>query len=385
MCAALLAMAVAAAVALAIVLLRNRRPADGRQTADADSVDAGVVAMLGALPNAAFLLDGAGLVQVANQRARETFPATRAGDPFTFTFRSPEVGEALVAAAIQPRSVELGETGESRSLWRIHFAPFDASGRPLVLVLFEDIAEKLALARTRADFVANASHELRTPLASLTGFAETLIGPARSDPEAAARFLPIMLEEARRMRRLIDDLLSLSRAEMRVHSRPTDAVELGGVVARAVGAMTGAATDHGVVLTVAPATEPIAVIGDAEELSQVFQNLLENAIRYGASGKRVEVTIERPTDRRVVRVHVRDFGPGLAAEHLPRLTERFYRVESAAATGPKGTGLGLAIVKHILTRHQGRLDIASRPGEGARFTVELPLSQPAQKVTLSDS
>jgi two-component system phosphate regulon sensor histidine kinase PhoR len=286
------------------------------------------------------------------------------------------MGQALLQAQTgQPQSLEFHQPGERSNHYAVSLSPirYLAGKRNFVLVTFDDVSERMAVARMRADFVANASHELRTPLASLTGFIETLLGPARDDPQATAKFLKIMLEQARRMRRLIDDLLSLSRVEMRVHHRPTERVDVGALLDHVLASLGPLAREHAVALELAAPEKPIAVIGDRDELVQVFQNLVENAIRYGGSGGRVEVSAEKRDARaRAIAVHVQDFGPGIAAEHLPRLTERFYRVDPGASGSMKGTGLGLAIVKHILTRHGGELAIRSKPGEGARFTVELP-------------
>jgi two-component system phosphate regulon sensor histidine kinase PhoR len=229
----------------------------------------------------------------------------------------------------------------------------------------------------RADFVANASHELRTPLAALTGFIETLKGPARDDPAARERFLAIMDEQARRMARLIDDLLSLSRIELNAHLRPATPVDLHPIVRQVVDALQTLAFDRGVKITVNAPPEPLIVPGDRDELIRVFENLIENALKYGGSGKRVDITLSRvaaPDGQPEARVAVRDYGPGIAAEHLPRLTERFYRVDVAGSRAQGGTGLGLALVKHILNRHHGRLSIESKLDHGATFTVRLPAS-----------
>jgi two-component system phosphate regulon sensor histidine kinase PhoR len=228
----------------------------------------------------------------------------------------------------------------------------------------------------RADFVANASHELRTPLASLSGFVETLQGSARNDPTARDRFLGIMAEQARRMSRLIDDLLSLSRVELNEHLHPQQAVDLVPIVGHVCDTLSPLARERGVELVLSRGAERLAVLGERDELIRVFENLVENALKYGASGKRVEVTLvsESSGGRGEAVVTVRDFGPGIAAEHLPRLTERFYRVDVETSRAEGGTGLGLAIVKHILARHRGRLAIESEPGRGAAFTVRIPLS-----------
>ncbi len=329
------------------------------------------------LPQPALLLDAAGIVRYANQHAARLFPATRPADPFTLTFRWPEFADALEEArGGRTAVIEFSEPGESASVYSVTLSPLALPSRDesFILVTYADISDRLAVARMRTDFVANASHELRTPLASLTGFIETLLGSARNDPVATEKFLKTMLDQARRMRRLIDDLLSLSRAEMRAHSRPSGLADLAAVVRHVGDALAPLAAEHSVALRVEAPGEPVDVVGDRDELVQLVQNLVENAIRYGASGGRVEVALEvRPGDPAAARIHVQDYGPGIAPEHLPRLTERFYRVDIGTSRELKGTGLGLAIVKHILTRHQGRLHITSEAAKGALFVVELPL------------
>jgi two-component system phosphate regulon sensor histidine kinase PhoR len=221
------------------------------------------------------------------------------------------------------------------------------------------------------------SHELRTPLAALTGFIETLQGPARDDPAARERFLGIMRDQAWRMARLIDDLLSLSRIELRAHQRPDKPVDLVPIVHQVADGLQTLARDREVTIDVDAPSEPMMVLGDRDELIRLFENLVENGLKYGASGKRVEIKCDRVAagdGKPEARVAVRDYGPGIAAEHLPRLTERFYRVDVGESRAQGGTGLGLALVKHILNRHQGRLTIDSKAGEGATFAVRLPLS-----------
>ena len=374
----------AAAIAAIVLAAAWLPPGRSRQLSAQDSRARSIVrpdstakATVEALPQPAMLLDAAGVVRYANRRAAELFPATRPGDPFTLTFRWPDISEALdEARAGRTGGVEFSAPGERTSTYSMTINPVRfAGGDPdFLLVVVDDVSERLAVARMRADFVANASHELRTPLSSLTGFIETLLGPARDDPAASERFLRVMLDQARRMRRLIDDLLSLSRAEMRAHSRPTGRADLAAVVRHVGDALAPLAAEHAVQIAVDAPREPVDVTGDRDELVQLVQNLVENAIRYGASGGRVDLRLKlRPGGRQAVAVEVEDHGPGIAAEHLPRLTERFYRVDPGASREMKGTGLGLAIVKHIVTRHAGRLDVRSEPGKGAAFIVELPL------------
>jgi two-component system phosphate regulon sensor histidine kinase PhoR len=247
----------------------------------------------------------------------------------------------------------------------------------IVVVTVHDLTPIRRVEEMRADFVANVSHELRTPLAALTGFIETLQGPAREDPAARERFLGIMQAQAWRMARLIDDLLSLSRIELRAHQRPDTPVDLIPIVRQVVDGLETLARDRDVAVEVSAPAEPLMVAGDHDELVRLFENLIENGLKYGASGKRVEVVVA-PVDgndgKAAARVSVRDYGPGIAAEHLPRLTERFYRADVGESRAQGGTGLGLALVKHILNRHHGRLSIESREGEGATFTVRLSLN-----------
>jgi two-component system phosphate regulon sensor histidine kinase PhoR len=253
----------------------------------------------------------------------------------------------------------------------------------LVLMTFHDLTPLRRVEEMRADFVANASHELRTPLAALSGFIETLQGSAREDAKARERFLAIMQEQARRMARLIDDLLSLSRIELNAHRRPDALVDLAPIVRQVVDGLETLARDRGVTVHV-EAARAMTVPGDRDELVRVFENLVENALKYGAPGKRVDVTLtphESAEGEPEAQVAIRDYGPGIAPEHLPRLTERFYRVDVTESRAQGGTGLGLALVKHILNRHRGRLSIESKLGAGATFTVQLPtgVTQPVEQ------
>jgi two-component system phosphate regulon sensor histidine kinase PhoR len=244
----------------------------------------------------------------------------------------------------------------------------------LVLLTFHDLTPLRRVEEMRADFVANASHELRTPLAALSGFIETLQGSARDDTKARERFLAIMREQALRMARLIDDLLSLSRIELNAHRRPDKPVDLVPIVRHVVDGLETLARDRGVGVNV-EAGNVLLILGDRDELVRLFENLVENALKYGAPGKRVDIKLAPGTSadgEPEAQVAVRDYGPGIAPEHLPRLTERFYRVDVTESRAQGGTGLGLALVKHILNRHRGRLTIDSAPGLGATFTVHLP-------------
>ena len=241
---------------------------------------------------------------------------------------------------------------------------------------FNDLTPLRRVEEMRADFIANASHELRTPLAALLGFIETLQGPAKNDPVAREKFLGIMQGQATRMARLIDDLLSLSRIELNAHLQPNTPLDLAPVVRQVADGLQTLARDREVTIKVTAPPEPLIVLGDRDELIRALENLVENSLKYGAAGKRVDITLSRGQTRvgaSEARLAVRDYGPGIAPEHLPRLTERFYRVDVADSRAQGGTGLGLALVKHVLNRHGGRLNIESTPGAGATFTMHLPL------------
>jgi two-component system phosphate regulon sensor histidine kinase PhoR len=241
-------------------------------------------------------------------------------------------------------------------------------------LLLHDLTVVKRSEQLRADFIANASHELRTPLAAVSGFIETLRGHARQDEAARDQFLDIMGIEAARMRRLIDDLLSLSRIEMNEHVKPEGRISLESVVRQAAAALKPLAAQDGITVTVEAEPGLPQVIGEQDELVQLFQNLIHNAIKYGRENGRVQVAIGQSDGQ--VFAAVRDDGEGIAPNAIPRLTERFYRVDVKRSRERGGTGLGLAIVKHIISRHQGRLSIESRLGVGSVFTVFLPAAPP---------
>ena len=347
--------------------------------------DSSMKSLTDALPHPAFILDHDGAVRYANGEAARHFPATRPGDLFTLTFRSPELIEAMrSAAAGNAGTVDYHDHGEKAGVYAIAVNPLRqaAGGRDLMLVILEDMSERLAIERVRTDFVANASHELRTPLTSLTGFIETLQGAARDDPEAGERFLAIMRQQADRMRRLIDDLLSLSRLEMRAHRTPEDRVDLVKTIREVLDTLAPVAGEMSVKTVLDAPPAPVEVAGDRDELVQVFENLIENGLKYGDSGERLDIEIATGDPRAgpVAIVTIRDYGPGIAPEHLPRLTERFYRIDAEASREKQGTGLGLAIVKHILAHHRAELDFDSKPGAGLTVTVTFPLPGSAGNV-----
>ena len=326
-----------------------------------------------ALFDPALLVDGF-IAVAANKGARALFGDRIADSDLRLTLRHPLVLDAIAEAQTPQGQAqrEVVGLGTGSGAWMVYAVA--AGGR--VLVLFDDITQARMTERMRVDFVANASHELRTPLATLSGFIETLQGPAAEDAPARRRFLDIMHLEAERMSRLIDDLLSLSRIEIDKHVRPSSLVQLSGIVGE-VGktlAMRLEADQRRLLIEERP--DLPLVIADRDQLLQVLHNLVSNALKYGRTGTAItaQLTAEPAAANQpaCVRIAISDIGEGISAEHLPRLTERFYRVDSQRSRRMGGTGLGLAIVKHIVERHRGRLEIESRQGEGTRVSVLLP-------------
>lgn len=312
-------------------------------------------------------------VLLQNQAAEKAFGTIPPNTDLSARVRSPGILDMVreTIATGRVNQIEHSERLPSEAVYIVRVAPAEigqrADGR-LYILSYRDISQARRIDRMRSDFVANASHELRTPLASLRGFIETLQGPARNDQKAHEKFLGIMHEQATRMSRLVDDLLSLSRLELKSHIAPDEAINLAPLLGHVRDALAPLAEDVGVEISLLVPDEPVIVQGDRDELTEVFENLIENACKYGQEGKKVEVMLsgggEAPAE-----VSVRDHGPGIPAEHVPRITERFYRVNVEASRSKKGTGLGLAIVKHILTRHRARLLVQSEVGKGTVFTV----------------
>ena len=341
-------------------------------------------AVVSGMPDPVTVLDQDGRVIAFNAQASALAPALRRGEPASIALRMPELVEAIRAAnqTGKPQRIEFSARLPAPRWSEAFVAPVALGGHGagragVVVVTVHDLTPIRRADGMRADFVANVSHELRTPLAALTGFIDTLQGPARDDPSARDRFLGIMQAQAWRMARLIDDLLSLSRIELRAHQRPDTPADLVAIVRQVADGLQTLARDRDVTVDIKAPAAPLLVLGDRDELTRLFENLIENGLKYGASGKRVDIALTSagatPGKGEAV-VSVRDYGPGIAAEHLPRLTERFYRVDVGESRAQGGTGLGLALVKHILNRHQGRVTIESKEGEGATFTVRLPLT-----------
>ena len=335
--------------------------------------------LVGAMPEPAGVIDAEGRVIVANRPAFALLPGLRLGEPLILALRAPDVVDAVrrVLATGEAETVLWSERVPIERLFEVCVAPLeDGPGAvAAVLLSLRDLTEQRRRERMRVDFIAHASHELRTPLASMLGFIETLQGSAHDDPKARDKFLVIMREQGRRMARLIEDLLSLSRIEQKQHVRPEAAVDLAQLARHVADTLAPLAREMGVEISI-DADRAVMVTGDRDELLRVAENLIENAIKYGARQDgvgvdRVEIAVTRSA--REGSLIVRDHGRGIAPEHLPRLTERFYRVDPGQSRAKNGTGLGLAIVKHILTRHRGRLTIASRLDDGSTFTAIVPL------------
>jgi len=384
-----------AVIGLAVLLLasltlrRTKQPIDDHAAASGRSSAADaewlIDAAITGLPDPVIVLDRDARVVAFNAGAHEIAPALARGSVASLGLRAPEVIDAIrqASASGQTQRVEFSQQVPIERWLAVHVMPVESSAGPhgpalkLLVVSFRDLTPLRRVEEMRVDFVANASHELRTPLATLSGFIETLQGPARDDPTARERFLAIMKTQAARMARLIDDLLSLSRIELNEHIHPDKPVEIVAIVGQVADSLHMLARDRDVAITIDASIGPMVVLGDRDELIRVFENLIENALKYGADGRKVEIRLAR-SDAAKVRgdavISVRDHGPGIAPEHLPRLTERFYRVDVAHSRAEGGTGLGLALVKHILNRHRGRLSIESTVGEGATFTVRLPLA-----------
>jgi two-component system phosphate regulon sensor histidine kinase PhoR len=338
-----------------------------------------------ALPDPILVVDGRLEVIQSNAAARRGFEAPARPVPLVRMVRDPGLLAAVngALAGTAASSLTFSPSRDLTKQFSCRIAPVELgeSGRG-VLIAMREQTEQVMIERMRSDFVANASHEIRTPLASIQGCIETLRGPAKHDPQARATFLEVMAEETARMARLVDDLLSLSRIELAANQRPQERCDLRAAILLAAERMQPLAAQGGVTLEVdVPDTLP-QVIGDPDQLHQLIVNLVDNAVKYGRDGKLVRVVAAAlaaaPSDggpvagRPCVKIDLIDRGPGIAQEHLPRLTERFYRVDKARSRHLRGTGLGLAIVKHILRRHQGHLVIDSELGRGSTFSVLLP-------------
>ncbi|MCA1444098.1 phosphate regulon sensor histidine kinase PhoR [Ensifer sp. IC4062] len=364
-------------IVLAAALLNRNVPPEQPAPVSAvaaEKVSDPLVPALNALDMPVLVIAADETVVFQNSAAEKAFGTIPPNSDLSARVRSPGILDMVreTIATGKINQIEHTERLPSDAVYVVRVAPAeigtDASSRRIFLLTYRDISQARRIDRMRSDFVANASHELRTPLASLRGFIETLQGPARGDPKAQEKFFGIMHEQVTRMSRLVDDLLSLSRLELKSHIAPEDMVDLTPLLGHVRDSLLPLATELDVTISLDVPDAPVFVRGDRDELIEVFENLIENACKYGQEGKRVEVRLAGG-EREKAEVTVEDHGPGIPAEHVPRITERFYRVNVEASRSKKGTGLGLAIVKHILTRHRARLLVHSEVGKGTIFTV----------------
>ena len=384
-------MPVAAACAVAAVLIgcalvahqglgrRTEPPATPLPTPPETSPQA----LLDRLPDPVILINRGREIMAVNRIAREILGVGEVGRDLALTMRHPRVLAAVEAVLTGEATVseEMTLAAPTPRTFTLHAARLDGAGAHMhaaaaaVLVLRDETRAKRA-EQTRADFVANASHELRSPLSALIGFIETLLGPASDDARARERFLGLMRAEAMRMARLVEDLMSLSRVEINEHVPPKGAVAITTILQSVADTLSVRAEDKGMTIALDVEANLPRVLGDSDQLTQVFHNLVDNAVKYARPGTAVRL-VARRTERGAggglgVSVAVIDAGEGIAAIHLPRLTERFYRADAGRSRRLGGTGLGLAIVKHIVNRHRGTLSVESKPGIGSVFTVVLP-------------
>ncbi|CUJ95282.1 Alkaline phosphatase synthesis sensor protein PhoR [Ruegeria denitrificans] len=336
-----------------------------------------------AIPMPALMVDQTERIIAANDDAKTLLTQNIVGRHFATILRQPGVIDAIeqcLHSKGPAKARHLSNDGAQDTTLEVECRYMNGVGAVsggAMLAIFQDVTHVEQASQMRRDFVANVSHELRTPLTALMGFIETLRGPAREDAVARDRFLGIMADEANRMNRLVGDLLSLNRVESEERVRPKDQLELTGLLQSTMNSLRPLAESAKVEVTMNAPEGPVSLIGDSDQLRQVFTNLIENAIKYGGSGGRVDIRVESSERDSVmrgpaVRVLISDTGPGIDAQHLPRLTERFYRADSHRSRQLGGTGLGLAIVKHIINRHRGRLRVESEVGKGSTFIVILP-------------
>lgn len=374
-------LAIAAFVATGIVLARMRaaRPQEDRSDRTAPGIAPAVAHFADTLTQPCLIVNDRAVLIYRNPAALQNFPRARPGDPLAFTLRDPDLVEAVDRAVLSGEAahVEVHLTVPNETWYRAAIVPYRPEGDPLgdyVVITLFDFTEQKRIDRMRADFVANASHELRTPLTSLMGFIDTLQGSASKDAAARGRFLGIMRNQAERMSGLIEDLLSLSRIELRQHVKPTTEINLNHLIREVAESLEPRLAETGIALDIDMPDEPIDIVGDRQELFEVIENLADNAIKYGGDGGRVDIALVPGASRTGGHhaITVTDYGAGIAQEHVPRLTERFYRVDADSSRKKKGTGLGLAIVKHIVARHHGEMTIRSTLGEGTRVEILLP-------------
>jgi two-component system phosphate regulon sensor histidine kinase PhoR len=327
-----------------------------------------VRALIDVLEEPAFIVER-GIIALSNGPARELLGSRIEGRDLRLAIRHPQVLEHVLSN--RPGDLEITGIAEPGRPWRLSVRPLDDGA---TFVRMFDTADLVAAERMRVDFVANASHELRTPLSTIGGYAETLADEGDLPAETSSSFGRIIRDESRRMLRIIEDLMSLSRIQADRFVAPSEHVSIADVIQESLASSASARGGCQCHIDFDPPGEPMIVKGDRAQLVQLFDNLISNALRYGCDKPNCSIEISLRNDGRTIGATVTDHGPGIAREHLPRLTERFYRVDAARSREAGGTGLGLAIVKHIIERHKGSLEIRSTVGAGTSFTVRLPIA-----------
>lgn len=341
-----------------------------------------VKTILNGLSVAVFVIDATQIIRFGNNAARDRFALGEADTDLFSVIPSTDCTTAanrVLTGKYTTLSLELTLQDVVPITFRLIITRLDAQTRTgadaRAIVSLEDISHIREAEKMRIDFVANVSHELRSPLTSLSGFIETLQGPAKNDHDAQERFLKLMASEANRMSRLIGDLLSLSKLQASERVPPNEVVDVSAILHRVTASLEPLTKREKTTIALTISPNLPQVIGDADELTQVFQNLIENGVKYSHQDTVVNVTAEPdPSHENQLRISVRDQGEGLDPIHIPRLTERFYRVDKGRSRTMGGTGLGLAIVKHILIRHRAYLHIDSKVGHGSHFAVFLPVA-----------
>ncbi len=376
-----------AALAVAVLVFvgsfwMNERASVISAPAREETVDTALAAaILDALPDPVVLLDKKREVLALNQAAAELMGDNARGHDLSMSFRHPEILDG-VSMAISGGTAKATEITLSTPVRRIFEAyatalPKGIAGKARAILVLHNVTLARQAEEMRADFVANVSHELRSPLSSLVGFIETLQGPAKDDASARKKFLGVMEGEAGRMARLIDDLLSLARIEVNEHVRPQGKADVADILRGVMDVLSVKAKKRGITINLEIDAGVINVPGDTDQLTEIFQNLVDNAIKYGAENEPVLVhtqAVKRIPDigGAGICISVTNHGELIAPEHLPRLTERFYRIDKGRSRQMGGTGLGLAIVKHIVARHRGRMMVESGAAAGTVFSVYLP-------------
>jgi two-component system, OmpR family, phosphate regulon sensor histidine kinase PhoR len=373
----LLLLTLIAAIVLRLVMpMPSRVRAAAQPTGNESILTPLVRTVLGQMPVPVMLLDGASRILFVNAPMRTVVGPSVEKKPISTVLRNPDALNAIAQTTAD------GEPATAQFTVAVpierHYEAYSArvsTDPPVIVLVLHDLTAIRRSEQMRADFVANASHELRTPLAAVSGFIDTLKGHARDDDQAREKFLQIMGVQTARMSRLIEDLLSLTRIELNEHVPPHGRVNVENVVREAVAALDPLARADRITIAIAAKPGLPAIIGDRDELVQLFQNLIHNAIKYGRDGGHVWISLDTPGEGDQLSVAVKDDGEGIPTTAVPRLTERFYRVDVKRSRERGGTGLGLAIVKHIVSRHQGRLTIESKLNEGSTFTVLLPVPE----------